>query len=212
MYYHCRPLKYVKYGTVEPPPSYKKENWLVPCYKWLGEYCGFYPQVWLARGQQAITGMKMNTKRSKEGPNIVFGFEHIKGFGIDYALWHNIMNILTGPDSQDIVFDAEAKESVKDTLAKRLKWEATHGVTEEYWTETDLANYPAISWWKENDDIDEWMEKFLFAENDQVVVPRLNLKSAKKVFCENEKIKKKLRKMGFIEDRIQIRNFKQRNW
>ncbi len=41
--------------------------------------------------------------------------------------------------------------------------------------------------------------------NDQVVVPKLNLKSAKEIWVRNDRQKKKLRRMGFIEDRIKVR-------
>jgi len=37
-------------------------------------------------------------------------------------------------------------------------------------------------------------------------VPSLNLKTAKRIICRNERQKKALRKKGFIEDRIEIRN------
>ena len=52
----------------------------------------------------------------------------------------------------------------------------------------------------------------LFKDIDQVVVHSLNLKSAKQIIWRNEKQKKTLRKMGFIEDRIKIKNIKRGNW
>jgi len=57
-------------------------------------------------------------------------------------------------------------------------------------------------------DYENWRDNYLFVENDQVVVPRLNLKTAKEIICQNEKQKKRLRKIGFIKDRIHIRNIK----
>ena len=61
-------------------------------------------------------------------------------------------------------------------------------------------------------DLDLFLKKYAFIEKDQVVVPSLNLKSAKQIICRDEKQKKKLRKMGFIEDRIVIKNIKQQKW
>ena len=52
----------------------------------------------------------------------------------------------------------------------------------------------------------EWMQQFLLSKEDQVVVPKLNLKSAKRIFVRSERQKKQLRKLGFIEDRIEFRN------
>ena len=62
--------------------------------------------------------------------------------------------------------------------------------------------------WQGDPDIGRFLDAHLFVEKDQVVVPTLNLKAAKRVVCRNERQKKALRKMGFIEDRIQIRNLK----
>jgi hypothetical protein len=60
--------------------------------------------------------------------------------------------------------------------------------------------------------LDVFLKKYVFIEKDQVVVPSLNLKCAKTIICRNEKQKKALRRMGFIEDRIQIKNIKPRPW
>jgi len=37
-------------------------------------------------------------------------------------------------------------------------------------------------------------------------VPSTNLKTAKRIICRNERQKKALRKKGFSEDRIEVRN------
>jgi len=37
------------------------------------------------------------------------------------------------------------------------------------------------------------------------VVPSLNLKTARHILCRNERQKKALRQVGFIEDRIEVR-------
>ena len=52
----------------------------------------------------------------------------------------------------------------------------------------------------------EFLNNRLFIEADQFVLPSLNLKTAKEIVCRNERQKKKLRKLGFFEDRIKIRN------
>ena len=55
-------------------------------------------------------------------------------------------------------------------------------------------------------DFDAFLKDYVFVDRDQVVVPSLNLKPAKVVICRDERQKKALRRMGFIEDRITIRN------
>ena len=63
--------------------------------------------------------------------------------------------------------------------------------------------------WVSSSSYEDFLNRYLFVENDQVVVPSLNLKAAKQVFCRNEKQVKVLRHMGFINDRIKILNSKQ---
>ena len=65
-----------------------------------------------------------------------------------------------------------------------------------------------LDWIKSDKNLDTYLKDYVFKEVDQIVVPTLNLKAAKKIICRNEKQKKKLRKMGFIEDRISIKNLK----
>lgn len=69
----------------------------------------------------------------------------------------------------------------------------------------EIRDDPVVVTWRETRDLGAVLSKHLFVENDQVVVPSLNLKAAKKVVCTNERQKQALRRMGFIEDRIVIR-------
>ena len=74
--------------------------------------------------------------------------------------------------------------------------------------EEDPPEYddPFMDTWIKFHDVDKVLNSQLFILQDQVVVPALNLKSAKEIIVENERKKKILRKMGFIEDRIKIQN------
>lgn len=62
-----------------------------------------------------------------------------------------------------------------------------------------------IAWREERPDLERLLRRHVFVERDQVVVPSLNLKAAGRILCRNERQKKQLRRMGFIEDRIEIR-------
>lgn len=214
MYYHCRPMKYVKYGKVNPPPE-EEVTWLLPAYKWLSNYCGGYcPQIWLARSRSSITGHRRERrlKRSRywsKSPglrnsiktnkdSVLFGFNIIKGFPVSYDHWEVIMNSLIN----EKVFDKQNKNIVKDL-----------NETIEYYKEENEPLDGEIKDWDDSGrDLDTFLKKYVFVEKDQVVVPSLNLKSAKEIICWNEKQKKKLRKMGFIEDRIRIKNFKSQEY
>src|SRR3989338_2392061 len=69
MYYHCRQFKYVTYAKVFPTPSESLDENLEKTYRWLGQYCGFFPQIWLSRSTSKITGVRNSPQ------NILFGFQ-----------------------------------------------------------------------------------------------------------------------------------------
>jgi len=205
MYYHCRPLKYVEYGKVYPPPLETIKDYMETAYKWLGHYCGYYPQIWLSRSHLSITGYKINGLLKKRQyvirkrqetkvhqDSVLFGFDIIKGFPVSYRYWELIMMfVLNGKNIEEqnkkIVFEMNdiMRDMKEDELdPESIAWKSCHG------------------------DFNLFLNKYLFVEEDQVVVPSLNLKAAKQIICKDEYQKKKLRKMGFIEDRIKIKNFK----
>lgn len=193
MYYHSRPLQYVEYGKVFPPPEAKVDSDFLKAYKWLGKHCGYCPQIWLSRSKSQMTGYKYSAKYSKE-EHVMFAFENIVGFPLEYEEWCywlggllNTGDITSGLKEKVRSFESENKESfIRD------------------WGE-DLYNYEKerVEFYQKHGET-EYLKKFLFIEKDQVVVPSLNLKSAKKIYCKNEKVAKKLRQMGFIKDRIEM--------
>ena len=193
MYYHSRELKYVTYGKVEPvwTDSYLNLN-----YKWLGQHCGYSPQVWLSKCDVGMTGFKR--KQDKNNKNdILFGFDIIKGFPVSMEPWEFSLNAFGGGDKESTSIN-----ELNNKLKKHI---------EESW-KSFYSDDP------EKDCSEPYMESYdkflehLMVEEDQVVLPSLNLKSAKKIICRNEKQKKALMKMGFIEDRIKIKNIKRWNW
>jgi len=214
MYQHCIALKYARYGNIKPYGD--EDNWLLPAYTWLGFHCGYCPQIWLARGSSAITGFRSKSllKKSKfinrnrreakiSANNILFEFDVLPNksvFPVDYDLWCFILSSLanTKPNSSKQDFD----KNVRETLDYFLKEEITSKEKGEEISDCDYI----WDWGNFDGDIDAYMKKYLFVENDQIVVPSLNLKTAKRIICRNEKQKKKLRKIGFIEDRIKIKN------
>jgi len=200
MYYHRRNLKYIEYGKVYPAPL-EAVDFMLPAYKWLGKYCGYCPQVWLSRSRSDITGKRNKIKRKqskifgKKTNNegwILFGFDIIKGFPVDYDMWCFLLNGLLGGDSLKTYFE------------RHIKW-----CKEE---KEDPLNDPELRKWINSSSEENFLNRYLFVENDQVVVPSLNLKSAKRIVCKNEKEVKILRKMGFINDRIRIQNDKLREY
>lgn len=204
MYYHARPLKYVKYDKVYPCPvdilEERDEKIDIPffkMYKWLGFYCKFYPQIWLARSTSQITGIRKNEDK------ILFGFDIIKGFPLVYDEWEFLMNYLIDVKTDNVT-------EINKYIVKEIN-DLIHEVKRDG-DYKDLDENDTLKKWEKCANIEEYLTKYVFIEKDQIVVPSLNLKAAKEIICRNEKQKKKLRQMGFIEDRIKIKNIKPSRW
>ena len=205
MYYHCRPLKYVEYGKVFPPPD--PDPHYLPAYRWLGHYCGYCPQVWLSRcdvgmtgylNRIAVKGRKYRGMRDdKDG--ILFGFDLIRGFPVDYEFWagHFLGGAICRPN-------ASVAEMTKYTAGWLDEW-LVMLKEEDPIGYVASASPLAAAWRRHRPDFNAFLKGYVFVEHDQVVVPSLNLKSAKVVICRDERQKKALRRMGFIEDRIEIK-------
>lgn len=186
MFYHTRPFQYVVYDKVGPAPAEVIDDFFLEAYEWLGQHCGYCPQIWLSRSCSRLTGY-----RRKED-NILFGFEHVQGFPLKFDIWELVLFSIGG----------------KRKLADEMK----------YYYQDILDNENAVFQGSDGAAIRDYVEKgeefflknHLFIEHDQVVVPNLNLKTAKKIVCCNEKQAKSLARMGFIKDRIEIRNRKHR--
>ena len=206
MYYHCRPLKQVEHGKVFPHAD--PDTSLLPAYRWLGRYCGYCPQVWLSRGDIGMTGYrhmfslrgrKCRWMRVKKN-DILFGFDIIRGFPVDYEFWagHFLNGAINMPKASPEEMNRDTAEWL-DRHARELRIEDGDGF--------DAGKHPLETAWERfRPDFDAFLRGHVFVERDQVVVPSLNLKAAKKVICRDERQKKALRRMGFIEDRIEIRN------
>lgn len=193
MYYHHRELQYVEYGKIYPPPIESLDPDFALAYRWLGQYCGFFPQVWLSRSSSSITGYFSSGPRKKfRQDGLLFGFESIRGFPLAFDLWCELLNVLINLKSIE-----QANKAVQAHFEERAH-------------DPDLREEPISLAWRKTGDLQHVLSKHLFVKHDQVVVPNLNLKAAKLVICRNEYQKKALRQMGFIEDRLIIRGSKSR--
>jgi len=188
MYCHAREIQHVKYGKVGPPPLEAIDPDFKLAYQWLGQYCGFYPQVWLSRSQSGITGFRRTNFKKRAFPDeVLFAFETIQGFPVDYMFWCKLLCTLT--NCKDI-------NHANEKIPKNLDWN---------YSDPESHEEPVSQTWLKTRNLAEVLSKHLFVKNDQVIVPQLNLKAAKIIICRSEGQKKTLRQMGFIEDRLIIR-------
>jgi hypothetical protein len=190
MYYHSRELRHVVYGKIGPAPDEAIDVDFAVAYRWLGRHCGYAPQVWLSRSRSALTGFRFEaSQQTGRFESILFGFESIQGFPVDHDVWNDLLTPLCNAADED---------AGERAIVESLEQSASD-------PDPEICDDPAVVTWRETRDLGAVLSKHLFVENDQVVVPSLNLKAAKKVVCTNERQKKALRRMGFIEDRIVIR-------
>jgi len=148
--------------------------------------------------QKDAEGCKKSKTCFYKSDDILFGFENVQGFPLRYGIWELLMNIVGNEKD----FKKQNVE-IEKQLNQFVEWqkEAEEPLDEEL-----------TAWVNSGRDVEKFLKDYVFVEVDQVVVPSLNLKSAKKIICRNEKHKKALRKMGFIEDRIKIMNVKRWTW
>jgi hypothetical protein len=213
MYYHCRKLKYVEYGKVNPPPENTILEEFINPYKWLSHYCGgFCPQIWLSRSHSSITGFRGNVMLKKRKwvrqtreevkdsmDNVLFGFDVICGYPVSFNHWELLLFTLINCPND---FNDQNKQIVK----------YLNDLEKDYIEEKIPLDGEIKDWVNSNRNLDVFLNKYVFKEIDQVVVSSLNLKVAKKIICRDERQKRALRKMGFIEDRIIIKNIKRNNF
>ena len=194
MYYHSRELKYVMYGKVYP--VWTPNNYLDLNYKWLGQFCGYAPQVWLSKSNIGYTGFK-NKENKYNKDDILFGFDIIKGFSVKMEPWEYILNAFHRLDVD--MRDNYTIEQLNNELVSYIR--SILALFDNPTEELELYELSV-----------EGLLKELFKDVDQVVIPSLNLKTAKKIICRTDLQKKKLRKMGFIEDRIIVKKLRRNNF
>ena len=208
MYYHCLSLRYVEYGTILPHDD--ETGWNRPAYRWLGNYCGYFPQIWLSRADIGMTGYRsalrprFNRGRQRRvlKDQVLFGFDQVHGFPVESEFWWSFA--LNAGLNHRFGNPADVEESLVFHLDGAVEFADEEQATGEDFDPRD--HRLAYAWREERPDLASFLRKYAFVERDQFVVPSLNLKTAKRILCRNEKQKKALRQLGFIEDRIEIRN------
>lgn len=204
MFYHCLSLRYVECGTILPHDDETIFN--RPAYEWLGRHCGYCPQIWLSRASISLTGYRSpllpqgyrGRLRREVKDFVLFGFDQIHGFPIAYDFWCRFV--------LNTALNIRILSYIDEFLVDCLDWSLQFAV-EEHGAELDPNLHRLeIGWREERPDLSAFLRKHAFVERDQFVVPSLNLKTAKRILCRNERQKRVLRQMGFIEDRIEVRN------
>jgi len=131
----------------------------------------------------------------------LFGFDILPGaLGLAYDPWCEVISALSGGSWE--VSLAELDQEIVRSLDGVLRFIREEGFEMN-------AEYRE---WEKHRDLTRWLDRFLFVGDDQYVLPQVNLKSAKEIWVRNERQKKRLRRLGFIEDRIKIRRVPKSRW
>jgi hypothetical protein len=157
----------------------------------------------MLKKREHVMGKRSDTKERLD--SVLFGFDIIPGgYPVSYSYWEMVLMFLDLNNNK--TFQEQNKHMAKEITNLIKSCREEDGLKDEDFDPEMKA------WISCNGDFDLFLKKYLFVEVDQVVVPSLNLKCAKQIICKDEKQKKALRRMGFIEDRIKIKNIKHRPW
>jgi hypothetical protein len=161
----------------------------------LGQHTGYAPQVWFARGSRTITDYR------SEVDSALFGFDILPGaVALAYDPWCEVISALSDPSGEASL--AELDQQLVHSLDGVLRFIRE----QEYEMNAEYRD------WENHRDLPRWLERVLFVADDQYVLPQVNLKAAKEIWVRNERQKKRLRRLGFIEDRIKIRRVPKGAW
>ena len=168
-------------------------------YEWLGREVGFAPMIWLSRSQRCLSAFR------ERKSDVCFGFDIMPGaVPLDYGVWSDILHTFMRAHSSQVGSPPSSDKSRDDDgmLERSFSDFVSYLKTEDSFP---IAREPHWAHWDAHHNLRDLLDRYLFVLNDQVILPRLNLKSAKEIWVRNDRQKKKLRGMGFIEDRIKVR-------
>lgn len=201
MFWHVRELRFVRYGRVEPPSESAVDAGLREAYRWLGSRCGYAPQLWLTRARRRLTTSRTSSPRRRQRL-VAFGFEGIQGFPVAFEPWCLAIEALADPTCRDLAHEERLRIYLDEAAA-----EAAAQAEEDYEEHEDEWR-ALLAAWRAQPDLEAWLAGHLFREHDQVVLPALNLKAAKEIVVRSERDKSELRRLGFYEDRIEVRKLR----
>lgn len=173
MYFYACDLEETSFGWIRG--HCKKGSYYETAYKWLAQYCNFFPPVFLSSDQSKLSGY------NNENEKILFGFKSFNGFPIKYDEWIRISGILINLDTNNYRF-------IDEKLSEGLLELAATGEI-EFGPHTNL---------------DQYLRSKVFVNYDQIVVESLDLRRSSVIVCFNEIQKTVLTRKGFSANQIKI--------
>lgn len=173
MYFFACELDDVIYGFVRA--SCKQGDLLETAYKWLAQYCNFFPPLWLSSDQGKLTGYSVNCGK------ILFAFKNINGFPVSYRAWQMLLGTLVNLDTNDYRYiDQRLVEDLDDMKESGDINCSRHGT------------------------LDDFLKKNVFVNKDQFVVRSLDLRKSALIICNDEAQRLAISRKGFPSRNIKV--------
>ena len=197
-YHHCRSLDSIAFGIVKANPKYS-DPYLKNAYLWLRKEVGFYPlflSVGTSEEDLYMTGYPNQWAR-------IIGTK-IVGRRIDGTHMHKNILRKRGEFPNDVLFSFE---KVNGIFIDYGHWHIALNASHKNYQMTDYEKKLIFkpSWPKS-----KWLRRARDKPDSvQLVISKLNLVNAKRIYVRNSKTKKLLENMGF-ED-IEVKRMPVRN-
>lgn len=144
-------------------------------YKWLSQYCDFFPPVWVSDDQNKLTGYSFNSKKA------LFGFNRLSGFPVKYDPWTTILGILINLDTNNF-------RLIDERLVEDL----------------NSFDEDEVPGWSSSRTLDDYLRSFVFVNFDQFAVRSLDLRRSDVILCNDEAQRSILGKKGFPSSKIKV--------
>ena len=144
-------------------------------YKWLAQYCEFFPPLWVSLDEEKLTGY--SAKSSK----VLFGFKFVNGFPVKYDAWMIFLGILINLDTNNFRY-------IDERLVEEL----------------DIMERDGETRWSHCHNLDNYLKSYVFVNDDQFVVPSLDLRQSQTIVCSDEAQRGNLIRKGFQGSKIKV--------
>jgi hypothetical protein len=172
-YFFAQDAEESPYGVARA--ACKRGDYYETAYKWLSQYCDFFPPLFISTDQSRLSGYNQSTGK------VLFGFSNVRGYPVKYDEWMRIVEVLINIDTTDFsIMDRAIIDGLKDM---------------EKVGDIDLSTYPSF---------EAYLKKAVFVESEQYVVNSLDLRKASVIVCQSEIHKSSLIRKGFPASLIRI--------
>lgn len=173
LYFFACDIDCCSYGFIRA--SCRRGDLYETCYKWLAQYCKFFPPLFVSTDQHKLSGYSSGCDK------VLFGFKNIRGFPISYEEWYKISGVLINIDTMDFaMMDRALEEGLQDL---------------ELLGDYSMRNAGGF---------DEYLKNKVFIETDQYAVSGLDLRRASTIVCRSEIQKMTLMKRGFRSNDLRV--------